>query len=363
MTLTEPPTHLAGRPTVPWSWYSDPAILALEADRIFRGTWQYAGHLGELQGPGSYFASATGPVPVLITLDGDGTLRGFLNVCRHRGAIVATDAKKRGTVQCPYHAWTYGLDGCLRAAPRGGDDPAFDAGRLGLLPVSVDTWGPFIFHNPDPQAEPLSSALGDLPQVVAEHGLDVDSLRFNQRSHYEVRANWKIAIENYLECYHCPVSHPDFVEVVDERRLELQAAGLRASQFAPAHPRSLEGRGPIDAHGELEISQFHLLFPNMKFNVYPGQPNLSIGPLWPADAVTSAGYLDYFFADTTDQKWIDDLFELDNQVGAEDIALVEGAQRGSSVGIIERGWVLGGAETLIGHFQDYVRHQLDLDQA
>lgn len=348
---------------MPWSWYSDPAILALEMERIFRCSWQYVGHLGELQGPGSYFASATGPVPIVITLDADGALRGFVNICRHRGAIVATEAGKRGTIQCPYHAWTYGLDGCLRAAPRGGEDPAFDAGGMGLVPVSVGTWGPFVFANPDPQAEPLSSALGDLPEVVAEHGLDVDSLRFNLRSRYEIRANWKIALENYLECYHCPVSHPGLVEVIDERRLELQAAGLRTSQFAPAHPRSLESGGLIDGRGELAASQFHLWFPNLKLNVLPGRPNLSIGPVWPTGPVTCAGYLDYWFTDTVDQEWIDALFALDDQIGAEDTALVEAAQRGSSAGMIERGWVLGGAETLIGHFQDYVRDRLGLDQA
>src|SRR2546421_8402815 len=186
MTLTERPTEAAGRPTVPWSWYSDPAILALEMERIFRCSWQYAGHLGELQGPGSYFASGTGPVPIVITLGGDGALRGFVNVCRHRGAIVATEARKRGTIQCPYHAWTYDLDGCLRAAPRGGDDSALDSSRMGLVPVSVGTWGPFVFANPNPQAEPLSDALGDLPEVVAEHGLDVDSLRIDRRVHYEI---------------------------------------------------------------------------------------------------------------------------------------------------------------------------------
>jgi phenylpropionate dioxygenase-like ring-hydroxylating dioxygenase large terminal subunit len=363
MTLTNPPTHVGGHPTVPWSWYSDPAILALEMERIFRCSWQYVGHLGELQGPGSYFASATGPVPIVITLDADGALRGFVNICRHRGAIVATEAGKRGTIQCPYHAWTYGLDGCLRAAPRGGEDPAFDAGRMGLMPVSVGTWGPFVFANPDPHAEPLSSALGDLPEVVAEHGLDVDSLRFNLRSRYEIRANWKIALENYLECYHCPVSHPGLVEVIDERRLELQAAGLRTSQFAPAHPRSLESGGLIDGRGELAASQFHLWFPNLKLNVLPGRPNLSIGPVWPTGPVTCAGYLDYWFTDAVDQEWIDALFALDDQIGAEDTALVEAAQRGSSAGMIERGWVLGGAETLIGHFQDYVRDRLGLDQA
>ncbi len=361
MTISDPETQTAGRPTVPWTWYSDPAILTAEMERIFRCSWQYAGHLDELQGPGSYFASETGPLPIVVTLDGEGTLRAFVNICRHRGAIVATGAAKRGTLQCPYHAWTYGLDGCLRAAPRGADDPAFDAGRLGLVPVSVGTWGPFVFANPDPAAEPLLSSLGDLPEVVAEHGLDVGSLRFNRRVRYEIKANWKIAIENYLECYHCQLNHPSLVEVIDERRLGLEAVGPRTSQFAPVDERSLDGRGPLDVHGQVGSAQFHLWFPNLKFNVLPGHPNLSVGPLWPTGPVTCAGYLDYWFADTADERWIDDLFELDNQVGAEDTALVEAAQRGSSAGIIERGWVLGGAEMLIGHFQDYVRAQLRAD--
>ena len=350
-----------GRPTVPWSWYSDPAILALEMEQIFRRSWQYVGHVGELQGPGSYFASETGPVPTVITLDLGGELRGFVNVCRHRGAPVATDARKRGTIQCPYHAWTYGLDGCLRAAPRADEDPAFDSSQRGLLPVSVGTWGPFVFANPDPRAGPLSEGLGDLPEVVAEHGLDVDSLKFNRRVPYEIKANWKIAVENYLECIHCPVNHPSFLEVIDERHMEMDAVRLRASQFNPVHPRSLDGRGPIDAHGEVGSAQFHLWFPTMKFNVLPGHPNLSIGPLWPTGPVTCAAYLDYFFAESVDQEWIDDVLALDTQVGAEDTALVEAAQRGTSSGMVDRGWVLGGPEMLIGHFQDYLREQLALD--
>jgi phenylpropionate dioxygenase-like ring-hydroxylating dioxygenase large terminal subunit len=346
---------------MPWSWYSNPAILEAEMQRIFHRSWQYAGHLGELQGPGSYFASPTGPVPIVVTMDDEGELRGFVNVCRHRGAIVATDARKRGTLQCPYHAWTYGLDGRLRAAPRSVEDPALDAACLGLVPVSVGTWGPFVFANPDPHATPLASALGDLPEVVAEHGLDVNSLHFHGRFPYEIRANWKIALENYLECYHCPTNHPGLVDVIDERRLELHAAGLRASQFAPVHPRSRDGQGPIDGRGELGTAQFHLWYPTLKCNVEPGHPNLSIGPLWPTGPTTCAGYLDYWFGDTADRQWIDDLFAFDNQVGAEDVALVEAAQRGTTVGLIERGWVLGGAESLIGHFQDYLRERLNSD--
>ncbi len=363
MTATEQPILSPGRETVPWSWYSDPAILAREMERIFRRSWQYAGHLGELQGPGSYFPSSTGPVPIVITLDADGVLRGFINVCRHRGAIVATDARRRGTLQCPYHAWTYGLDGALRAAPRGERDPALDVGCHGLAPVSVGTWGPFVFANPRADAEPLSEALDDLPEIVLEHGLDVDGLRFNQRVHYEIRANWKIAVENYLECYHCPVNHPSLVDVLDERRLELRAKGLRTSQFAPIHRTSLEGRGPFDVRGSVDEAQNHLWFPNLKFNVLPGHPNLSIGPIWPTGPDTCAGYLDYWFGADVDQSWIDDVFVFDNQVGAEDTALVEAAQRGTSAGVIDRGWVLGGTETLIGHFQDYLRDRLGLDRA
>jgi choline monooxygenase len=136
---------------------------------------------------------------------------------------------------------------------------------------------------------------------------------------------------------------------------------LRTSQFAPVHPRSLEGDGPIDARGEVGSAQNHLWLPTLKFNVLPGHPNLSIGPLWPTGPETCAGYLDYWFGATADEEWIDALFALDAQVGAEDEGLVAAAQRGSSAGIIERGWVLGGAEALIGHFQDYVRDLLGLD--
>ncbi len=356
--MSIPETITPGRATLPWSWYSDPAILQRELQRIFRCSWQYAGHLGELPEPDGYFASATGPVPIVITRDSDGVLRGFVNVCRHRGAVVAAGSAQRGTLQCPYHAWTYGLDGCLRAAPRSGDDPAFDAERMGLRPVSVGTWGPFVFANPDPQAEPLTEALGDLPEVVAEHGLDVDALRISRRVSYDIRANWKIALENYLECYHCAVNHPGLVEVIDERRLELRARGLRTSQFAPIHPKSLDGRGPIDARGEVDSAQNHLWFPTLKFNVLPGHPNLSIGPLWPTGPATCSGYLDYWFGSSADARWIDELFCLDDQVGAEDTALVEAAQRGTASGMLEQGWVLGGAESLIGYFQDYVRERL-----
>jgi choline monooxygenase len=268
-------------------------------------------------------------------------------------------AARRGTLQCPDHAWTYGLDGALRAAPRSDLEPCFDRDALGLLPVAVDTWGPFVFVNSDPEAEPLAAALGDLPEVVAAHGLDIDALAFRRRYPYELNANWKIAVENYLECYHCAVNHPGFVDAVDGRALRLETGPTRLSQFAPVHPRAVASREPYDVRGELAMSQFHILLPAMKFNVSPGRPNLSIGPLWPVAPDRCTGWLDYFFAPGVSEDWVAEFTAWDFQVGAEDIALVEGVQAGAASGAVADGRLLEITEGLIAAFQAYVRARVE----
>jgi choline monooxygenase len=346
------------RRTLPWSWYTDPEQARTERDRIFRRAWQYTARTDHVPVPGSYAAAQASGFPVVITRDKDDTLRAFANVCRHRGALVAAGEAQRGTLQCPYHAWTYGLDGCLRAAPRAAENPGLPLGELGLRELAVGTWGPFIFVNPDPHAPPLEQALGDLPAVVAEHGLDVDGLVFHQRWEYEIRANWKIAVENYLECYHCQLNHPDLVTVIDDRALRWETAGLRASQFNPAEADALAGKAAISIPGGEPSAQFHLLFPSLKFNVMPGPPNLSIGPIWPVAPDRCRGYLDYWFAPDIDPAWIDEIYELDTRVGQEDTGLVEAVQAGAASGLVEDGRLLSRDEQLIAYFQDYVRERL-----
>ena len=344
--------------TTPYSWYADPAVLAAERERIFRRSWQYAGHTGELDGPGSLFPTQVGGLPVVVVLDKDSELRGYLNICRHRGTILVDEPQKRGTIQCPYHAWTYGLDGSLRGAPRSKDEPGFDKDELGLAPVSVGTWGPFVFVNPDPDAEPLEQALGDLPAVVAGNGLDVDALRFHHRVTWSINANWKIAIENYLECYHCQLNHPDLMHVIDEEAQRHESAGNRLSQIPPIHPDALNGNAPYPVRGGVPTAQYHILFPAMKFNVNPGTPNLSISPLWPTAVDRTEAWYDYFFADGTDEAWIEQMLEFDNQVGSEDTDLVEAVQRGAGSGGLEHGRLLTRTEVLIGAFQQLVRERL-----
>jgi phenylpropionate dioxygenase-like ring-hydroxylating dioxygenase large terminal subunit len=344
---------------LPYSWYADPAVARAERDQIFRRSWQYVGHLGELDGPGSMFPTQAAGLPLVVVSDREGELCGFLNVCRHRGTVLVNEPQRRGTIQCPYHAWTYGLDGSLRAAPRSREEPDFDMDCLGLVPVQVGTWGPFVFANPATEAPALEVALGDLPEVVAENGLDVDSMRFHHRVSYEINANWKIAIENYLECYHCQLNHPGFVRLIDEGRQRMDVSGLRLSQFPPLHPDAYTDAAPYDVSDSVPTAQYHILFPSMKFNVNPGRPNLSIGPLGPLAPDRTAAWLDYFFAEGTDEAWIETMLAFDDQVGSEDTRLVEAVQRGAASGALEHGRLLTRTEALIGSFQDMVRARLD----
>jgi phenylpropionate dioxygenase-like ring-hydroxylating dioxygenase large terminal subunit len=343
--------------TLPWSWYSDQAVLDLERELIFRRSWQYVGRTDEAAEPGSYAATRAGHVPVLLVRDEQGTLRAFLNVCRHRGSLVCEGSGKRSTLQCPYHAWTYGLDGRLLSAPRASREGGIETDELGLVPLRLETWGPFVFVNPDPDAEPLAELLEDVPARIAAAGVDVGALRFLSRVESELAANWKLGVENFLECYHCPVAHPGFSALVDVSpdSYLLEAAGHRMSQFGPPRP---EPRATYQPTGEVERGQFHLLFPNTAINVMPGRPNISIGPIVPVGPSSTQRFLDYFVAPDGDDAWIAEMLAFDAEVGEEDTRLVERVQRGVESGLLEEGRLLPESERLVAHFQSLVVESL-----
>jgi phenylpropionate dioxygenase-like ring-hydroxylating dioxygenase large terminal subunit len=334
--------------SLPWSWYTDPDVLRREHDHIFLRSWQYVGHVGQAAEPGSYFTGTLGLAPVVVTRARDGELRAFLNVCRHRGFVVAEGAGRRETLQCRYHAWTYELDGRLRAAPRSDREPGFDEEELSLAPLRLESWGPFVFVNADPDAAPLADALGPVPAQLAEL-LDVAALEFRFRTDFTLEANWKVACENFLECYHCAVAHPGFTAAVDVSpdAYRLGTDGLTSSQFGALRADG----GSFLAGGEVGRSQFHFVWPNFGINVFPGQPNLSCGPIVPLGPERTARFLDYFFAPGVDEAWLEELIAFDDQIGREDRALVEGVQRGLRAGVLADGRVLSESEQLVAHFQ------------
>ena len=326
----------------PWAWYTDAGHLRAEQERIFRPAWHYVGHFGRLPEPPSYFASVSGGIPVVVTRDREGELRAFVNVCRHRGSEVAAGEGRRESLPCPYHAWTYNLDGVLRAAPRADREPGFDAGDVSLVALRLETWGPFLFVNADAAAPPLADALAGLALAV-----DPATLVFRERIEYALAANWKIAVENYLECYHCPVAHPGFSRLVDVDPDSYVLAG--DGPVWSQHGRGREGEGACE---------FHLVWPALKLNVYPGFANLSIGPVWPESPERTVGFLDYFLGADVDEAAVRDLIAFDDQVGREDTALVESVQRGVRTGLVERGRLLPESERLIAGFQRQVAQAL-----
>ena len=332
--------------TLPYSWYCDEEQLRRERARIFAHAWQYGGRAENVAEPGSYVTTDAAGIPVVVTRDDDGALRAFINVCRHRGAVLAEGCGRRGSIQCHYHAWTYGLDGALQAAPRADREPRFDKGEWSLLPASAGTWGPFLFVNPDPEARPLSEQLGELPSILARD-LDVDGLVFHSRVEFGADANWKVVAENFLECYHCATAHPAFSEEIDVHpdRYVLEAHPTFGAQFCRAKE--------TEEHG-----QFHLLYPNTGINVFPGPGNLSIGPILPNGPHRTERHLDYFFDPDVDESWRRDFFAFDNQVGREDRSLVESVQRGMASGMLEHGRLLPAAEPLLSAFQGWIRERL-----
>jgi choline monooxygenase len=340
------------------SWYTDPDIVARERERIFRRAWHYVGRTAQVARPGDYFTAAVGEVPIVVVRDGE-ALRAFVNVCRHRRHEVMSGAGNRKTLQCPYHAWTYGLDGRLRAAPRSDREEGFDRGDFPLLPVAVDVWGPFVFVDVGGEAGPLATVLGELPAIIAQSGLDLDGLVFHGREEWRASANWKVLIENFLECYHCPVQHPGFSTVVD---VDEDSYGLRAyrwfsSQVAPVRRSALEGRGrkpAYDVRGAVTQAQYHWLWPNLTISINPGVPNLSLD-VWISDgAEATRGFSEHYFGPDVTEAERREIIEFNHQVSREDEALTDSVQRGLRAGLPATGRLLTRSEQLVIHFQTLI---------
>ena len=347
---------MANARTLPYAAYSDVGTLGRERERIFARSWQYVAHAAELTRPGDYVARLAGDIPVLVVRDG-GELRAFVNVCRHRGHELARGEGNRQTLQCPYHAWTYGLDGSLRAAPRSEREDGFDPDDLALVPVGVDSFGPFVFVNPARDGASLADVLGDLPERLLAAGVDVDALAFRERIEYELAANWKLVIENYLECYHCSVAHPGFSALADVHpdSYRLEACEWFSHQIAPLRPLWTSCYEPS---GEVGAGHFFFVWPNLRINVFPGRPNLSLGPALPDGIECTRGFFDYFFAADVPGEWAAELIAFDGQIGREDKPLVESVQRGVRSGMLEHGRLLTSSEHLISHFQTLVARAL-----
>ena len=345
------------RRTLPAAWYTRAEALEREHERIFERFWQYAGFLGNLSEPGQFLTTTLGRVPAVVVRGKDGELRAFVNVCRHRGSeVVLEEAGCRQTLQCLYHGWTYNLDGTLRSAPRTRGEEGFDPEELALVPLRVDTLGPFVFVSADADVEPLSSVGGAWPELVPEMGIDLSRLVFRERRTYDVAANWKILVENFLECYHCPVSHHGFSDLIDLGSYEGEAHTdvfwhFTSSARAAAVAANRNGIAELpDARRRLWN---YVMWPNFMANVYPGPGNVSTNLLIPVAPDRTLAVYDFYFEPGVPEEQQRANVEFIDEVQREDIVLCESVQRGLSSGRFDRGRLLS-SEIFLDRFVSQV---------
>mmetsp|Transcript_6123 Transcript_6123/g.19702 ORF Transcript_6123/g.19702 Transcript_6123/m.19702 type:complete len:442 (+) Transcript_6123:174-1499(+) len=360
----------------------------LEEERVFRSSWVAAAELCDVSKPGDVMPVNVGGASLLLANDG-GTVRAFHNVCRHRGAkLVEEPCSKRRTILCPYHRWGYALDGRLIATPSF-DDTAdgrripehirqkfctshvkdFDKSRNGLFPVRADSALGLIFVNVNGEAPPLSEWLGDLLPSLSEYessfGVGTPGLVPYKRKQYDVPANWKLLIENYLEYYHLPAVHPELCNVsgVDEHRRH-QGRGMYMC-FA-TEPLS-QGGTPIDP-GRIppfptlrprhQRMAYHVaLFPNTFFSLYPDSLfRVILSPHGAGRTVEQATFLSHraAFDAPGGQAVLEDMFQFWDLINTQDIDIVKNVHQGTSTPLYTGGRFSFRFEETLHRFQNMV---------
>jgi len=268
---------------LPGDFYTSPEIQRLERDRIFRREWLCVGRVEEFPNPGDYAALCIADEPVVLCRDRSGKLRAFFNVCRHRGTEVALGCGNSTRFTCPYHAWTYDLDGRLLGAPFTDDIENFDRALFGLKPVNLDSWGGFVFINLDPAARPLADALGSFREIFAPYRPEDCRIAF--KIHVEYDSNWKAVAENFVDVYHLATLHANSFgtnQPLESYRFTSYPWGY-TGRFRGLSPMTLDGQPrfgcmPWLSGDYLEYGYSAHLFPNMGF--YARQDNIHWVTQW-----------------------------------------------------------------------------------
>ena len=282
----------------PWPWatlpgpdYHAESIYRLEQERIFARSWICVGRADEVAEPGAYLTLDVADEPLVILRGADDAVRAFANTCRHRGTRLLDGAGTVRAITCPYHAWTYGLDGQLRGSPNVHMEDGIDRDEIRLWSVPLEEFEGFLFVTLDHSAPPLRSQLeGDADSPLALARYAVGDLVVGAHREYEVAANWKVVVENYHECLHCPTVHPELVKIVPLYRSgEVEQDGQLLGNSMGEGLTSFTASGvstlpPLPGLDETDIHTFYgvYLFPNLILNYHSEMVNaVAIHPAGP----------------------------------------------------------------------------------
>src|SRR6266487_3232560 len=345
-------TFAAGAKTLPQQYFVSDEISRREQEQIFSKQWILVGHQSQIVRNGDYFVAEVNGESLIVIRDKNGRMHGFFNVCRHRGTRLKEDACGHASaIQCPYHAWTYGLDGRLIGAPHMDELPGFDKADYSLRAVRLALWEGFIFINLDENAMPLQEWFAPLNGKFSHWNMPI--LRLAKRIEYDVRANWKLMFENYSECYHCPGVHPMLAKVspYDSAQNDLsegpflggfmkinKGAGLTMSGKACALPVGGIKRGDGEEGEDDGLVFYYSIFPNMLLSLHPEY--VMVHQLWPKSPERTLIVCDWFFhpdAFNRPDFKPDDAIEFWDMTNKQDWHVCELSQQGIASRVYEPG--------------------------
>jgi choline monooxygenase len=315
--------------TIPARYYLDQDILEQEKESIFYRNWFYAGHQSQLTEPGCYLTVQVCDQNILVVRDRQGDLKAYYNVCQHRGHELLFGSGKVRTITCPYHAWSYGYDGELKAARNTEKLVDFDKCRFSLKPVQVEVFCGLVFVNLDLGAAPLKQQAASLEKEIREFCPRVDEVTFAQRDDYDVASNWKVLVDNFLECYHCAPAHKDFVSLVDMDSYSIEVHEIYSSHVSDAAKTTASNAYHFEK-GEVDFGYAGwFLWPNLTIWIYPGDPNISVLQMIPQGAGRTIEYQDWYLPNPQPtQQQRDAMVYQRDVLQPEDVGLCESVYRG-----------------------------------
>jgi choline monooxygenase len=253
--------------TIPAPWYVDSRVYDLERRSVFGG-WQMVGRLDQVAEPGQYFTAEVAGEPLVVVRGRDGVLRAFFNVCRHHAALVMTEPQGRASaLRCPYHGWTYSLEGELKGTPDFDGVCNFERSRNGLVPVRLETWEQFIFVHLNDAGSSLAEFLGDLAERVQP--LAIGRMRFVERRTYAFDSNWKVFVDNYLDGgYHIPFLHKGLHSVLELAEYRIENGAHYCLQSSPVRDSGRDEQTAAVRKGKQ--AYYYWVYPNFMFNWYEG---------------------------------------------------------------------------------------------
>ncbi|MEU6251426.1 aromatic ring-hydroxylating dioxygenase subunit alpha [Streptomyces sp. NPDC047043] len=371
MTTTSLPPSLI--PTLSGEHYTDPEIFALEQERIFEAMWFCVARASELAKPGQFRTYQVGRESVLVSRSRDGSLKGFLNICRHRGAKLCTEesGEVKRAFQCPYHAWTYGLDGKLVAAPNLTSMPDIDRVQYGLINVHIREWLGYVWvcladAPPSFEETVIGDVVARLGDTESIENYGIEDLQVGRRITYDVKANWKLIIENFMECYHCATIHPELTEVLPE------FADGYAAQYYVGHGAEFgdevqgftvdgsEGLDRIPGVADDQDRRYYAITvqPQVFINLVPD--HVIFHRMYPMTQDRTVVECDWLYLPHVVEsgKDVSRSVELFHRVNQQDFDACERTQPGMSSRAYVKGGVLVPSEHHIGAFHTWVQERL-----